>query len=123
MLPGCGPGNELGRVPITGSVTLDGAPLDSGTISFDPVDENGTKSGAAVTDGKFEIPEEKGLPPGTYTVRLYSAAEGAPAEAMPGESTVQQERIPAAWNTSSKEQIVVEEGADNVFSFDVKSSG
>ena len=120
---GCGPGNELGRVPISGTVNLDGAPLDSGTISFDPVDEKGTKAGATVTDGKFQIPLERGLPPGKYTVRLFSAAGGGPADSMPGESTVQKERIPPAWNTSSKEQIDVKAEGDNVFSFDVKSSG
>jgi len=110
-------------VPVAGKVTLDGTPLDTGTISFDPVDGNGTKAGATVTNGEFAIPLEKGLPPGTYTVRLFSAASGGPADTMPGEAPVQKERIPPAWNTSSKEEVVVKEGADNVFSFDVKSSG
>lgn len=124
FLVGCGPGNELGRVPIAGSVSLDGQPLDRGSISFEPVGE-GTSSGATITNGTFAIPEEKGLPPGKYKVRVFSAAgeAAAPEDQPPGESNViQKERIPKSWNTSTEQEIEVKDTGEGEFKFDIKSS-
>ena len=33
---GCGPGNPLGRKAVSGTVTLNGAPLPAGSIMFEP---------------------------------------------------------------------------------------
>lgn len=124
FLIGCGPGNELGRVPIGGIVTLDGQPLDRGSVSFEPVGE-GTSSGATITNGTFEIPEEKGLPPGKYKVRVFSSAgeAAAPEDQPPGESNViEKERIPKSWNTATDQEIEVNESGENQYTFDIKTS-
>ena len=123
LLAGCGPANELGRLPVSGTVRLDGQPLDAGSISFEPTEKAGTSAGSAIEAGAFEIATERGLPPGTYVVRIYApAGEAAPTE-MPGDSTVQKERIPPAWNTDSKETVEVKPDTENVFTFDVKTGG
>src|SRR5690606_35988923 len=124
VLVGCGPTNELGREPISGTVNFDGKPLDRGSISFEPAGEGGTRSGATIENGTFSIPEQRGLPPGRYLVRINSADGEGPAEEMPGESNrLQRERIPPAWNTNSKEEIEVTDGGENTFTFDVKTGG
>ncbi len=86
VLSGCGPQSD--RLAISGKITLNGAPLDSGSIRFTSV--AGQKlfaSGAVVENGEFDIPQEKGLPPGTYQLeisartlmrrRLFTAARPA----------------------------------------------
>jgi hypothetical protein len=106
-------------------VNIDGKPLDSGSISFSPVDENGTSSGATISSGEFEISEEKGLPPGKYKVRVYSAGDGpaAPEDQPPGESgLLAKERIPKEWNSDTTQEIEVKASGDNTFNFDIKSS-
>lgn len=72
---GCG-GDSSGRYAITGTVTLDGAPIDKGNISFQPMEGAKTSSGAMVNAGSFSIPKNKGLLPGKYRVEVYAAAPG-----------------------------------------------
>ena len=109
---------------LSGNVLLDGQPLDHGTISFEPTTPDGTSAGSAITAGAFSIDTERGLPPGTYTVRIYAPAGGATdGTEPPGESQVQKERIPASWNTNSQEKVEVKADEENVFTFDVKSAG
>jgi hypothetical protein len=124
-LCGCGEDNPLGRKAISGAVTLNGQPLDNGSITFEPVDLNrGVGGGSNIVDGKYSLPEEQGLPPGKYVVRIMSAdaSQTEPVEEMPGEApkTLAKERIPPHWNIQSAQQIEVSAEGDNVHNFDVK---
>jgi hypothetical protein len=99
---GCGRGDGFGAV--SGSVTFQGKPLEEGTIQFYTPDEPPTLAGgAAIVAGKFELPREHGLKPGSYLVRISSTERTEiPAKggiAMPGFRT--RERIPAKYNTES----------------------
>src|SRR5690349_12411989 len=71
LAPGCAPANPLGRVAIAGKVTLDGQPVETGTIEFAPA-AGGVGSGAKIVSGSYAIEEQKGLPPGKYLVRIYA---------------------------------------------------
>lgn len=121
LLCGCGSSNELGRRPISGQVTLKGQPLEQGTVRFVPQDPAGVASGASVRQGKFEIPEEQGLPPGAYRVQLSSAGAETNAQdatAPPGESrAVAKELIPPAFNRQSNLIVEVAPAGDNHFEF------
>lgn len=105
MTAGCG-GPTGDRVPLAGEVTLDGQPLDRGSIEFHPQGE-GTITGGMVLDGKFEIPASQGVKPGKYFVRIFAAGgaiENDPVE-PPGpeaETQVSEERIPAKYNTETE---------------------
>ena len=70
-------------VPISGTVTLDGAPVPHGNVSFQPLQPGGVGSGAAITDGAFSISEEQGLPVGKYQVMVY-ASDPSVADLPPG---------------------------------------
>lgn len=63
---GCGKSNPLGRQAVTGTISLNGQPLEHGTIEFSPQGE-GTASGAVIENGSFSIPADKGLPPETIS--------------------------------------------------------
>jgi len=119
---GCG-GDSLGRQPLSGSVNVNGAPLEKGAVSFQPVDK-GMPSGGKIAGGKYSIARKDGLPVGKYRVSINAPVPGtggeAPAGAMPGEPLPPpQELIPPDWNTSSEHYVEVTTGK-NEFNFDVK---
>lgn len=127
VLTGCGDANPLGRKAISGKVTLDGTPLESGSILFEPLADEGVGSGAVITGGTFSIPAAKGLPPGEYSVRMYASGEGSvPApdsEDGPGAiAPAPPELIPPGWNTRSEQTITVTEDGENQFTFPVKTN-
>ena len=108
---GCGPANELGRKPVSGSITFDNEPLANGSILFAPLDKSGQGSGAVIKDGQFSIAAHQGLPIGEYAVRIYSADEESekvePTLPGPGVKT-QPERIPPEYNIKTTHRLAVE---------------
>ena len=57
---GCGPRSD--RLEVAGTVTLDGAPLDGGSIRLTSVGgEKLMAAGAMIQKGEYLIPQEKGL--------------------------------------------------------------
>jgi hypothetical protein len=126
-LAGCGADNPLNRQPVSGAITLDGQPMDHGSIEFSPQADDGVSSGAMIVDGEYSIPAEKGLPPGEYRVRIYSPEGGqsAPADGPPGPNMgpPAQERVPPNYNRES--EIIVEVTAEgpNEFDYEIQSVG
>ncbi len=127
---GCGGGDPLARQEISGTVTLDGVPVESGSISFEPQGGGAagasTSSGAAITAGKFTIEEEFGLPAGTYLVRVSIPKPGTGGVfkegSMPGDMLAPpQEMAPPEWTTKSKNTIEVKADGLNEFPFDIVS--
>ncbi|MCA9220365.1 MAG: carboxypeptidase regulatory-like domain-containing protein [Planctomycetales bacterium] len=118
---GCGP-DLGGRVPISGQVTLGGQPLNDGTIEF-VASDGSSQTGTTISNGSFSLPEEKGLPPGSYIVRISSFEAGAaPEEAAPGDSSAipePKELIPAEYNVESNLTAEVTADGDNSFQFDI----
>jgi hypothetical protein len=69
---GCG-GNSDGfeRFPVEGTITLDGSPLKSGTVTFIAQGQGATSS-VGVADGAFRLGRSDGLSPGPYRVEIFS---------------------------------------------------
>lgn len=70
VLPGCGP-RGVERCVVTGTVTLNGKPIDSGEIHFVPI--NGTKGpvwAAYIKDGKYSAHGKGGVPVGQLRVEI-----------------------------------------------------
>ena len=72
VLSGCGgPDN---RAKVSGTVTLNGEPLATGSISFVPAEGNtGPSSGGAIADGKYSVPGDKGVAIGKNRVSIKSS--------------------------------------------------
>jgi hypothetical protein len=72
LLAGCFGSNYSGpkQYPLSGEVTFDGQPIDVGSISFLP-EGAGRPSGGVITDGKYDVPEEKGANAGKYRVEIH----------------------------------------------------
>lgn len=123
LLIGCGPRSD--RLAITGKVTLDGVPLDRGSIRLTSLgDQKLSVSGALIQDGRFSISEEKGLRPGSYRVQINSPDLKAPPVMAPETPSgpsfpVPPERIPAEYNADSKQTVEVATDRDNYFEFDI----
>lgn len=121
-LTGCGEGNPLARQRVFGEIKLNGTPLAKGTIAFSPADKGVTSSGATIEAGQFEIPAEKGLPPGEYYVRISSSDDNAQTVELPGESNeVAAELIPAEYNSQSTQKFTVTAGSENKFDLDISA--
>lgn len=124
FVAGCGP-DTGGRVPVSGTVTLGGEPLEQGTIEFHPTGE-GTITGGTIRDGRFDIPATQGALPGEYEVRIFAAdMEGAPMDdpnAPPGESDrpLQPELIDARYNTESELTAEIGESGATDLNFDLE---
>lgn len=122
---GCGADDGLGRLPISGTITLDGKPLQHGLIQFQPTsDRQPVAAGGFVADGKYAIARESGPVPGTYRVTITAAGEPSkPAEDdIPGGlPPAGKELVPAAYNSNSQVDAVVKADGDNVFNLDMKS--
>jgi hypothetical protein len=125
---GCGSsGPEL--KPVSGKVTLDGAPVPEGTIVFLPTEQtSGPTTGASITQGLYEIPEEKGAIAGAYRVQITSVQKtgkkipaGTPA---PPGTMVDELRqvIPAKYNSSSELSAKVIVGDNSKVNFDLQSN-
>jgi hypothetical protein len=63
------------RFAISGTVTVDGQPLDFGVIAFKPqgMGENlkGRVAGSPIREGRYTIPEEKGPTAAAYRVEIH----------------------------------------------------
>lgn len=114
LLTGCGKSTD-GRVAVSGEVTLDGQPLDRGSIELHPKSPGGTMTGGMISNGTFTIAAEQGPKPGSYEVRIFAPSAGAtvdPNEPPGPESQAKPpaERIPARFNVKS--ELTAEVGPD-----------
>ena len=66
---GCGTSNPDGRIPVSGTVKLAGEPVQTGYIMFVST-SGGKSSGGKIADGGFELSADKGIPKGSYKVKI-----------------------------------------------------
>jgi hypothetical protein len=68
---GCG--IDDGLTGISGTVSIDGQPAESGTIHFQPVADSQSKgAGGAINAGAFEVSDRVPLKPGEYDVVIQA---------------------------------------------------
>ncbi len=122
---GCNPSDGLDRRAISGEVMLDGEPLATGAILFDPVSPgSGTLVGATIRQSEFSIARAEGPVPGTYLVRIYSSSGVQPpltkgqTERTPRPMV---ERIPRVYNTDSALRAEVSQNGSNRYRFELSS--
>jgi len=114
----------LPREAVSGTVTLDGQPLQKGLIQFLPSSQKEVMSGGAVIDGgKFSIARNEGLLPGTYRVEISSSTglEPPPPGEPPGPAkATAKDLIPEQYNLKSTLTAEVKAGGANTFEFPLK---
>jgi hypothetical protein len=111
---GCGQSGPA-VAPVKGRVTLDGRPLSTVDIVFQPMDGKPPGTSRTDEDGNYELLYKRGVmgaPTGEHTVRIgftSGLVKNPP-------------NIPAEYNTASKLRADVKRG-QNEFNFDLKSDG
>jgi hypothetical protein len=119
--------DDLPREPVAGTVTMDGKPLPEAAIQFTPTGETkATGVVAKVEDGKFSIPREEGLVPGTYMVSISHAEQQEikskkAAGSLSKSTKMGKEQIPARFNTQSKLTAEIKKGGVSDLSFPLES--
>jgi len=125
LLSGCASDgySQLGLVPVTGVVTLDGKPLADAKVVFE---DSELRQATGTTDaaGNYKLMYDSNTPgvtPGPKTVRITVAdvqeeGGGAAEGAAPAKET-----IPSRYNTRSELKADVSSSA-KTFNFDLKST-
>jgi hypothetical protein len=115
MLAGCKRSNT---VSLSGTVTLDGTALPTGTISLIPMDkEGGPGVGSGLSDGRYQIPAEHGPRRGVkYRVEIRSVdpSSGSTSNPLSGGLVVYSDRVPPAYNSESTLTLAVPDDAGNL---------
>ncbi len=126
-LNGCGRRGDYSgpqRYPVSGNVTVDGQPLDWGSISFIPAGADGQRvSGGPIADGAYAVPEEMGANAGQYRVEIRWAKKTGRKLRDPDSGELRDERkegLPARYHQQS--ELTAEVSATKTtFDFDVRS--
>lgn len=98
----CITGCDTGMAKVSGTVSLDGKPLETGVVTFHPAKQQGSIAiGSIEAGGKYvlSLGTEKGIPPGEYLVTVV-ATEQLPSQ--PGVESGYREITPAKYaNTAT----------------------
>jgi hypothetical protein len=109
------------RVPVEGVVTIDGKPMDKGSIQFIPMaGTNGPTSGGNIANGKFAIASVNGPFAGKFTVQINSPGPtGRKVVDLVTKQMIDEygERLPAKYNRESQLQVEVTAKGKNRFDF------
>ena len=118
-VPGCGRGGS----PVSGEVSFDDAPVESGTISFVPADGKGPTFGGVIEAGRYAVVAPT---PGAKVVRVSAVrptGRKLPPDPLVGETAPVDEiapYIPEQYNDRSTLTCDVVAGP-NSFDFHLKS--
>jgi hypothetical protein len=115
VIVGCGPRGPV-MVPVSGTVTLDDAPMSEGVIYFKTIIE-GSVDEMPIKDGKFEGKVEVG----DRRVEICKYGLGPPIKMGNAELPNRIETLPARYNLESELKESVTEDGPNEFKFEVKS--
>lgn len=125
LIVGCGSPDT--RATVSGTITYDGEPVQTGVVAFEPTGETAPPHTASITDGAYELR----LEPGKYLVRIsasdtskqeQSAKDVAPPPEAEGREgllpDLSEEEysplLPPAWNTQSTLTVDVAPGENTV---------
>ena len=115
LLSGCG-GSGPEVAPVSGRVTLDGAPMAGSRIKFQPEAGGGSPSyGTADQDGRYVLGYKRGQPGaliGSHTVSIERGARDDADKSKP-------QPLPARYNTASELRKEVKAGEDNVIDLEL----
>ena len=113
LVAGCGDKGPL-RHQVTGTVNLDGQPLESGQVLFIPSDGQGPADACPIVAGKFEGK----VAPGAKRVEITATKEVPAAEpgGMPDYVTL----VPKQYNTESTLTAEIKDG-EAPLTFDLES--
>ncbi|WP_425619178.1 hypothetical protein NA78x_002915 [Anatilimnocola sp. NA78] len=115
LLAGCTGGAGPKTTEVSGKVTMDGAPLETGDVLFESLDQGVSPSSAPIVNGEYKAKVQ----PGKKTVRITSSRPGAPDPVM-GTGPPQQ-IVAKEFNAKSTLSHTVEATEQKDVNFEVKA--
>ena len=117
VVAGCSSQEYAGpkRYGVSGSVTFDGTPVQTGMINFVSQGEGRSASGA-IENGRYIIEENQGPTVGNYKVEVYGYETVGTSE-DPDVSPTQKEIVPKNYNKETNLTAEVVADGDNTFDF------
>jgi hypothetical protein len=107
-LAGCGAKESR----VSGTVTLDGQPIDAGAITFLPSDGQSPTAGGVIQDGRYSVK----VPVGTMKVSISAPKVVGKKKIYPTpqspEMPITKEAVPARYNEQTELQLDVKPGAN-----------
>jgi hypothetical protein len=108
LATGCGPESKVAL--ISGSVNIDGTPVDKGSIAFAPVDGKGPSGGGEIVGGKYKCDAALGeckveirVPKSVGKRKLYDTPESPMQEIF-------EEVLPQKYNEATELRVQVQKG-------------
>lgn len=127
LLVGCGQGDELQRVGISGKISYQGQPIPEGVIVFVPIEgTRGPGASAIIKDGVYNVTAGGGAPVGKYRVEIQAIRAVASAGSKPNRPGPLQDMppkesyLPAKYNRDSTLEVVIDGTAASPQNFDLK---
>lgn len=125
LLVSAGCGRQTDRQALQGTVTLDGAPLAEGYVTFVPMPgTSGPTAGGKITEGKFSVSPRQGTFVGAFRVEITAIRKTGRKlkDPMLGQEIDETEQfLPARYNRQSELTIEVTKAGPNHFEFDLTS--
>ena len=90
---------------VAGEVTVDGRPVDAGSVTFVPTDPNGRQFHAIVENGAYKVTHKRVPPalPGKYKVEVrWAKPTGKKVMTDGGEQDDRKEGLPAKYHAASE---------------------
>jgi hypothetical protein len=129
LASGCSQDTGPRSMRAWGDVSLDGAPVEAGSISFESTDDAAPSQGA-IKDGKFDIAADAGPTAGkTYIIKINASKKtGKTIPNIMGDGAptmdILAETIPPAFNTKSVIKKTIDaDAAKNEFHFKLTKAG
>ncbi len=121
---GCGGQKGPERASVHGTVTVDGQPVEQGTISFAPTDGNeGPSAGGNIENGQYDIPIKLGPVLGMHLVAITGTQETGQTRPAPTNPSIQipimRLTVPPQYNTNSQLKREILAG-ENELSFELE---
>ena len=121
---GCGAPAGPARQPVAGTVTLDGKPLDSGTITFLP-SEGGPGAFGPIQAGAFQFSAADGPPAGRYRVEIVAVKPTGKQipdpDGLAGTIAEVRNTIPPRYNARTELEAEVKADTSNAFPFQLST--
>ena len=121
---GCGKGDGLQRVVLSGDVTYLGRPVTEGSIVFVPSDgTSGPSLAVNVVDGRYRADSLGGVPVGNYRVEILAYRKNADGRQHVGpapqlgsrdHADAPQQYLPVKYNVKSQLKTTVESGSGSL---------
>ncbi len=118
---GCGSGNQIEKVVVSGKVTRDGGvPMVKGRITLFPMEgTRGPVSGAEIRLGEYRIDSKGGVPVGKHRVQFHEFAVDPNRDPTLPPPLVENNILPLRFNEASKLELDVPAGEPIVKDFDL----